>query len=168
MYATQGFAAVRSGTHPDAPPTHAGSAQRSGPHAPDGSGQSGSGDGPDDASLRAMAMAIQNSRVTRDQAFGADLFMDSAWDILTTLFVHAPTDRGVSLAVLCREARQPLPRTRRWISALIGCGHVVEHRDENDTLTAVGLTPSGRQAMRDVLAQNIRAIEDLTRGSHRS
>jgi DNA-binding MarR family transcriptional regulator len=133
----------------------------------DGTGHgtgSGSGTHDDPRLLRAMAMAIYGSRITRADEFGADLFVDPAWDILSVLYLHTPEGGDMGIEDVCIELGMPLATALRWLSVLAERGHVAQRRDgPNAERVMVRLTESSEAAMRRVLSRNIRALERFAR-----
>ncbi|WP_407047202.1 winged helix DNA-binding protein [Sphingopyxis terrae] len=71
-------------------------------------------------------------RRERDQAFGADMFADPAWDMLLDLYAAHYERRRVSVSSLCIAAAVPSTTALRWIATMTEKRWIVRDFDPAD------------------------------------
>lgn len=107
----------------------------------------------------AVARGLLDTRRRRDEAFGAGLFSDPAWDMLLNLFAAEAGGETLSMSQLCAAARVPQTTAQRWIDCLAEAKLVVRGTDTRDARrTMISLAPEARATLAQLLRGTIAAF----------
>ena len=80
----------------------------------------------------ALAQRLLERRREREEALGAQLFRDPAWDMLLDLFVAQEEGRPVTLATVYVAPSVPITAAHRWVLVLEKQGLLVRIGDPVD------------------------------------
>jgi DNA-binding MarR family transcriptional regulator len=101
-----------------------------------------------------LARRHLGERRQRDEALGAELFGEPAWDILLTLFVAQEEGRRLCVTRLCAEIPVPNTTVLRWIFALTERGMLIRQGDpHNGRRIYVSLSNQALAAVRALLSR---------------
>lgn len=101
-----------------------------------------------------LARRLHNLQHTRDDALGAKLFGDPAWDILLDLFVSHHDRTRLSVSAVCIGVNGCAATVLRYLAILQHEGLVARIRDESDGRRSyVELTPDGCAKLEALLAR---------------
>ena len=104
------------------------------------------------------ARLIHSLRRRRNKLLGADLFSDTAWDLLLYLYVAGSEGEATGVLDACAGTAAPQTTALRWTQRLEDAGLVLRVADPTDARRDhVRLTPKAARAMRKIL-------EELRRG----
>lgn len=110
-------------------------------------------DGSSSPELRLARRHLAERRV-REDALGADLFGEPAWDVLLTLFIAEAEGRRLCVTKLCDEIPVPNTTALRWIFALTDRGMLLREGDpRNRRRVYVSLSDDARGAVRALLTR---------------
>ena len=111
----------------------------------------------DEAIVR-TARLVHSLRRRRNKLLGADLFSDTAWDLLLYLYVAGSEGDATGSLDACAGTAAPQTTALRWIQRLQEAQLLVRDVDPTDARRDhVRLTPRAARAMRKIL-------EELRRG----
>jgi DNA-binding MarR family transcriptional regulator len=106
-----------------------------------------------DAALTDLARSIVISRRKLSDRLDPALFANPGMDILLFLFAEGINGATVTTNACCAAAGVPRTTALRWIKLLQERGLVEGSDDASDRrVTMLGLTPAGRKALREWLA----------------
>lgn len=109
--------------------------------------------GPSSPDLLNAARTLQAMRRLREEAFGADLFGEPAWDVLLGLFIALEEGRKLSMTSVAVLSRVPAATAMRHIVQLEQAGFVRRADRAGDRRSrAIELTDAGRTAIERVLS----------------
>lgn len=100
------------------------------------------------------AKKIVRIRQRRENALGADLFADPAWDILLDLFIQRVEGRATSSTSASIASRAPMTTALRYIAVLRQRGLVIKQSADHDhRIHYVGLSDVAYGRMIDLLTE---------------
>jgi DNA-binding MarR family transcriptional regulator len=107
----------------------------------------------------AVARGLLDTRRRRDEAFGAGLFSDPAWDMLLNLYAAEAEGQNLSMSQLCAVSRVPQTTAQRWIDCLAEAKVVVRGSDTRDARrTMISLSPEARDRIELLLRGTMAAF----------
>ena len=107
----------------------------------------------------AVARGLLDTRRRRDEAFGAGLFSDPAWDMLLNLYAAEAGGETLSMSQLCAASRVPQTTAQRWIDCLAEARLVLRGSDTRDARrTMISLAPEAKATLAQLLRGTMAAF----------
>lgn len=112
-----------------------------------------------DSVLADVAAQELRRRTRRSQHLPANLFGETAWELLLKLFVSEQSGQSMSLLDACAASQTSQATAVRYIVFMVAYGLVQrDQNQENQRKTAIRLTAKGRTAIRAALQEYARDV----------